>query len=614
MTLLRPFEGLLRPPIEWYSSLSCSGGIILLFHFFPPSFLYTILMMIISILGLIRFKQGYRIFRYKNNLKKIPIYKMNSKELPVNKKKLFLGKGFLWTTIHTQRLRDLDLSYNLHYAKSKDFDVGGKPCIHGVGDNKDNDIYLNLIERAGHVSVIGTTGVGKTRFAELLISQDIHRGDVVIVLDPKGDKELLNRIKTEAKNADRESDVMVLHLGFPKESCRYNPIGHFTKVTQVATRITNALPSSGESAAFKEFAWKYVNLVTRALVEMNIKPTYQIIQFYITRLDDLLQHYCETVMKKVDKDYENTIESIIALNTKVNKKTGDIKKPTRRQAIFMYANQYAENLSQNREIKPDLLSDLVHASYMDKTYYTKITASLSPLLEKLCTGDIAELLSPNENDTNDTRPILDWLSVIKDKKIVYVGMDAMTDQVVSSTVGNAMLSDLVSVAGYLYNFGLDAQHKTPPRICLHADEFNEIIGDEFIPLLNKARGVGFNVVTYTQTWSDVEARLSSTAKAGQVAGNLNVVIMLRTKEAKTVDMLLNQLPTVPILRVVPASSSSDSAQGEDGKYYSSTNEDRFAHADMKLIDQNDILSLPKGHAFCLLEGGKLYKLRAPLLI
>jgi len=35
---------------------------------------------------------------------------------------------------------------------------------------------------------------------------------------------------------------------------------------------------------------------------------------------------------------------------------------------------------------------------------------------------------------------------------------------------------------------------------------------------------------------------------------------------------------------------------------------------MKLIDQNDILSLPKGHAFCLLEGGKLYKIQPPQLV
>jgi hypothetical protein len=107
-------------------------------------------------------------------------------------------------------------------------------------------------------------------------------------------------------------------------------------------------------------------------------------------------------------------------------------------------------------------------------------------------------------------------------------------------------------------------------------------------------------------------QLDSLSKAGQVAGNLNNVIMFRTKEAKTVDMLLNQLPTVPILRLVPASQSNDTPKGEKGIFYQSSNEDRLSHTDVKLIEQNDVLNLPKGHAFCLLEGGRLYKLRIPL--
>lgn len=42
------------------------------------------------------------------------------------------------------------------------------------------------------------------------------------------------------------------------------------------------------------------------------------------------------------------------------------------------------------------------------------------------------------------------------------------------------------------------------------------------------------------------------------------------------------------------------------------NEDRFAHVEQRLIEQNDVLNLPKGQAFGLLEGGRLYKLRMPL--
>ena len=47
--------------------------------------------------------------------------------------------------------------------------------------------------------------MGKTRFAEILIGQDIRRGDVVIVLDPKGDADLLKRIVIEAQIAGREA-------------------------------------------------------------------------------------------------------------------------------------------------------------------------------------------------------------------------------------------------------------------------------------------------------------------------------------------------------------------------------------------------------------------------
>ena len=87
-------------------------------------------------------------------------------------------------------------------------------------------------------------------------------------------------------------------------------------------------------------------------------------------------------------------------------------------------------------------------------------------------------------------------------------------------------------------------------VCI-SDEFNEIIGDEFIPLLNKGRGAGFTVTAYTQTWSDVEARLKSAAKAGQVAGNFGTMVMFRCQEVKTIQMLLEKLPKVPMMRTVP---------------------------------------------------------------
>lgn len=550
--------------------------------------------------GCYRFKQGYRIWRYQRNLKRMPTYIVSDKYLPVSDKKLFLGKGFLWTAQHTQRLRDLDLDYNLHYKyPSRSPEVGGEPCIHGVTD-KEQKVTIDLVERASHLLVLGLPGVGKTRFAELVVSQDIRRGDVVIVLDPKGDADLLRRMYAEAKLAGRENDFLVFHLGFPDQSCRYNPIGNFTRVTEVANRISNQLPSSGESAAFKEFGWQFINSIAMALVAMGEKPDYKKVNCYITKMDLLLEKYLTFWLPLIRADYKTWVVQHMKSN-----QTDYLT------ALIAYVERY--RLTHN-----SIFDDLYQAYRYDKEYFSKITASLGPLLKKLTTGKAAELLSPDYTDTQDERPILDWLQVIRNKQIVYVGLDALTDPVISAAVGNAMFADLVSVAGRLYKFGLqdgypDIDEKISlPRICLHSDEFNEIIGDEFIPLLNKARGAGFTVTAYTQTWSDVEARLKTAAKAGQVAGNIGTVILFRCKEAATVEMFLNQLPIVPVVRVIPASSSADTSHGEEGIYYRSTNEDRLTHSEYRLIEQNDVLNLPKGQAFCLLEGGKLYKLRMPL--
>jgi hypothetical protein len=83
-------------------------------------------------------------------------------------------------------------------------------------------------------------------------------------------------------------------------------------------------------------------------------------------------------------------------------------------------------------------------------------ASLLPLLEKLTTGKTAELLSPDYQDIDDTRPIFDWEQIIRKKAVVYVGLDALSDSEVASAVGNSMFADLVSVAGHIYKHGINA--------------------------------------------------------------------------------------------------------------------------------------------------------------
>ncbi|BAN98948.1 putative plasmid transfer protein [Plautia stali symbiont] len=98
--------------------------------------------------------------------------------------------------------------------------VGGNPALHGI-EPDEKDVTLALGERVGHTVVYGTTRVGKTRLAELLVTQDIRRGEVTIVFDPKGDADLMKRVWAEAHRAGRGDELFGRQIAC--NSARHHP-------------------------------------------------------------------------------------------------------------------------------------------------------------------------------------------------------------------------------------------------------------------------------------------------------------------------------------------------------------------------------------------------------
>ena len=474
---------------------------------------------------------------------------------------------------------------------------------------------LPLGERVGHTLVLGTTRVGKTRLAELFITQDIRRRnaagehEVVIVFDPKGDADLLKRMYVEARRAKREGEFYVFHLGWPDISARHNAVGRFGRISEVASRIAGQLSGEGNSAAFREFAWRFVNIVARALVELGQRPDYLLIQRHVINIDALFVEYAQHYFARHEP---KAWEVIVQLEARLNDKTIPRNMMGREKRVVAL-EQY---LSQIRVYDP-VLDGLRSAVRYDRTYFDKIVASLLPLLEKLTTGKIAQLLAPNYSDLTDPRPIFDWMQIIRKRAVVYVGLDALSDAEVAAAVGNSMFADLVSVAGHIYKFGIDdglpgANPGGKLPINVHADEFNELMGDEFIPMVNKGGGAGVQVTAYTQTLSDIEAKIGSRAKAGQVIGNFNNLFMLRVRETATAELLTKQLPKVEIFTTATMSGATDSSDPQGHTAFTSNTQDRVTTTSVPLIEPAHVVSLPKGQCFALIEGGQLWKVRMPL--
>lgn len=637
-------DALLRPPVEFYSAVTLFCAALLCLCCAPLLMLTVPESQLtgggLLLLALWRGWQGWQVVRYQRNLLRLPRYALPGRRIPVSRRALFLGKGFRWQPLHTQRLYDCrqpeaarwlqpGWCYRLarHIEKrgeqtlpgltrllSADHwlnpvrplpPVGGNPWLHGVA-LRERDVTLPLGERPGHTLVLGTTRVGKTRLAELLITQDIHRGETVIVFDPKGDAGLLKRLWVETRRAGRSDRFMLFHLAYPAISARYNAIGRFGRISEVASRLTGQLSGEGNSAAFREFAWRFVNIIARALVALGQRPDYRLIARHVVNIDELFIDYARIVLPRHNA---RAWEVVAQLAERIS----DKNTPRNLQGRDRYVVALEQYLCAEKLYDP-ILDGLRSAVRYDKTYFDKIVASLLPLLEKLTTGTLAELLAPDYLDLADTRPILDWQQAIRQNAVVYVGLDALSDAVVASAVGNSMFADLVSVAGHLYKFGhcdgLPVEPSLPTPVNLHCDEFNELMGPEFIPLINKGGGAGIQVTAYTQTLSDIEARVGNASKAGQVVGNFNNLIMLRVRETATAELLTGQLPQVEV-RTRQLSTGVTDTPGGQNSFVSSTHEQVITRS-VPLLEPAALVQLPRGQAFALLEGGQLWKIRLPL--
>ncbi len=621
-----PIEALLRPPVEWSSSLAAASLAAIVLRA-PDLLLMTRPVargtaIVLGGIALLRFIQGWRVVRYQYHLRRNHRYRIAARDLHPDEAGLLLGRGFLWTARHTQRLWDATRAYNRHYIEpgwwarraAAKHPLSGLPALHGVGRLEGHlRIVLPQTERQGHLFYVGTTRVGKTRAAELAIIQDIRRGHPVICMDPKGDPDLFRRLRSEAARAGRP--FYFFHLGYPDHSARYNPIGRFSRITEVATRIANQLPSQGNAEAFRQFAWLFTHVIARALVALGEKPDYRKTLQYMNHIEPLLVRYFEHWL-----DQEGPTGWRLLLNPEAagSSRPSPVSLPRHLKGRDPRALELVRFYKEHDLYDP-VADGLRRAFEYEKTFFDKISVAVQPLLEKLLSGRVAELINPDYTDLNDPRPILDWPSAIRQRAIVYCGFDALTDPEVATTIGQSLMADLVAYAGELYKHGLGENLPVPealPETCLHLDEFAELVrGPEIIQALNKGGGAGLRFSVYLQTLADIPAGLGNRDRALQVIGNVtNTIIMLRVADLETAELLANRLDTVEVNMLMLVSGATDSSDPDSPVDFTSNTQERLSSQTARLLEPGYLMQLPRGHAFVLMAGGQLYKVQFPEII
>src|SRR5690606_29979816 len=101
-------ESRLRPAVELYS-VAVSAGAALLCLQAPWAVALTPQLGHWSAAGfvlfsLLRLRQAGLVLRYRRHIRRLPRYALTSRQIPLSRQRLFMGRGFRWTQQHTQRL------------------------------------------------------------------------------------------------------------------------------------------------------------------------------------------------------------------------------------------------------------------------------------------------------------------------------------------------------------------------------------------------------------------------------------------------------------------------------------------------------------------------------
>ena len=527
---------------------------------------------------------------------------------------VFLGFGFEWHPVHSQRLyelakidyRDFTVSPRLlrwlgqDVSPQPDAEIG-LPYIHGV-EPREVPLHRPLQNFEGGTLLVGTTQSGKGVALASLVTQAIRRGDVVIVIDPKNSRRL-KRVVERACEDYREPDAfMEFHPAFPERGVRLDFTFNWQKPTEIASRIQSIMPPD-TAGAFSAFGWDAVNVVVQGLVELEERPN-------LVKLTKYIEGGIEPVLEgTLRRFYDETLGADWRERPDMKRllqdaQRGNIKRPSEAASndLLAFVAYYEHHVAQSQRSK--VVDAQLRTFRHNREHYQKITANLLPVLSMLTSGDLGRSLSPDPFDADDMRPIVNFEKVERAGHVLYMCLDSLPDPSVATAIGALALADLAARAGMRYNLG------GYRRISLFVDEVSNVINQPLIEILNKGAEGGIFTTCAMQTLADLAKRLGSEDAARMALGNLNNLIALRSKDRPTQDFVVETFGKTAIHTMrVGLSSGGDAHLGDFSSSYSTQLTESFE----EMVPADVLGKLPNLQYFASVSGGRIIKGRFPIL-
>ena len=481
---------------------------------------------------------------------------------------IFLGRAFRWSPQHTQELETYVRDNASPLPTGADV-RGGYPALHAVGIKQERPLVLPWSELVGHVLIGGTTRSGKTRLLEVILCEAIRGPGTVIVIDPKGDADLLIRAASQARAMGR--DFAFFSPAFPEQSATFNPFGTCENTTELAARVQALMPGGGAMAKdpfFTEYPLAIIERLGAAQQAVGEQWTIEGLNAVATLLppfEDLIARY---------------------LHRAVFRRSGNA--PSLAELMEAYAQAGIR----------DLLADALLDDYgKPRDHFQKVTANLTPAFRGVTGGSMARLLSSAE-------PKLTWDGIVRNETVVYFAMNSLMFGEVANRIGRVILQDLIGFLGRRYAYD-DPDKMSPITILL--DEFSNIAYPGFIDALNKGGGARAYFMLAMQSLADPESAMGRDGTQ-RVLDNLNTRIWFRLSDDKTAKLATEGLGFANVSHPQVGFSLGFGGSGP----HSASVGGGLQHAEKPLIRPEWLTAMPRGEALVRLKGEN-WKLRVPLL-
>ena len=355
-----------------------------------------------------------------------------------------------------------------------------------------HEFELPYSSRSGHFGCLGTTRVGKTKLVTHMITQDIHAGNNVVFIDPKGDDEALSAVVQAAIESGRMGDLMVITPIYPECSLMIDPLAYYYLSDELVDHVISGIKSDDEY--FINVASEVTTAIVVGIIAQNLAKGR------------------ETKMNFFDVKQRVDYESLGQLG----------------EALQYLANHPNPIV---RELVEEATLNIRQIRNSPQDFFAKVSSSLRTILTALTSSTTGKIIGKAK--TNEfVRRFESGEGVI-----LVCQTGSLLARRTASTIGRVLISMIQSMVGRFFASG--ARLKRP--LCLYIDEGHNVLYQGIQELFNKAGGAGVWLHFFTQSISQIEEAVGKPT-AQSIMDNISTWVYMRVNHNATATFIEEASP------------------------------------------------------------------------